>query len=1369
MDMDNNQLQILDIVGIPTNKLLYSSYNDTLVYSIGSNIIFYNLQKNTKTFLQYSTKNEILALKYIDQKEHLLLSIDKSSRPILCIWELPSFEEVFSQEIQITPNFKISNIFVEKISSNYFVIIITSIDCNLLYILNDENNNSFNLVKIGQIPNIPIEIENFKCFYDDIYLIFISNNNLYYFLINIQNIFNSYKKDTIRLFNKIVFPFKLIGSSMSISNRYNLISFITSKGNCLVYNKNGESRPSINPLDKYENFTISHFSGDSLCLGTDTSKIYIYNVNNFKLKYFIKDKILNSLKLKFQLNSNVNINNKPRNIAGENKVIEYINLNEKLDKIFIKMNDNSILLSPLTSLMDDSRGLFNFNSLGNTICLYSYNHSKPINSMEICNNYNEYETMFYTCSKDQTLIQYNIDYSTNKISNIYFDLKDILNFNKENLDNYNELPENNNSNSNKYSKSNYSHNYHAYLTVIKFHPFHSTKLYAGDNKGYLYVFDISTDYFQYKKYTIDNYSIESLSFSREGNLLCIGLLTGKQVIYDINKNLEFCLKISENYLKQDEIDFRIQNYHMITFSYFFNSQKHRDCIIFAKNSKNIEYAKLFYDDNKGGMLNKKSLTLNEFDNTILDIKVHASENYIVALNDKHQIIINDINTGETTAVIDLNGHVDEIYNFDLDRSGLYLCVVCSINKRNNANNDLIFFETGTGNIISMIRCVGMIYRIIFDYYGKYIIMAGHKGEVSLWKLPYEMSNVIVNVLYEVERNVDFWEKFEIKYHSNNDINKFDNFNVEDKKELKKEMPIKDLGEVVDEGPHKGIQTNFDINTNNGDNRDRTNPSTSLKVLSDISNDLKKDNNSNNNNNDNFSFDSKKYFINNRKENMQLEINKTIPMKSNNNDIKNNSGKAFTDFSNKDNVNYYFNSQSKDLNKIKNFNNNNNNNNNNYFSNSISNTKSNTIANANFSSSPFDNFNNNLKNENTLQSCYEKFKKERLMKNSLLKPNVKSKDKNKKSYNLFNAKSQNVKNKKLNSLSTPKILNSKKYLKENSQSIHNMQNMYKKYDMNSRLKFNKKKDDDINIDFELDFDANKMRPNFDPNLYSMQTNKKYSQNAKELIQPLLADDERKFSRYNTYENGNGNQFLSEDFNGRNNVNNLNRNIGSNNFNNLVLNEDLNSIKNLNENLRSNNHINNIINKEKSIINSSKKSHKNSDKANEINKAINVLLDNKNKGDINNGYDNNNNNSNIISSKDISHDLAYINNVKMDQKSNIDNLDNMNNNLRSYENENKVYDTENKNKYLNFYSKDLEINDNNQKSVELDKNLIASNTLSSGKPDYFINNRKPSINNNIPIDENILFNNKYRETISTEKRNYINDKINSFENKLNYYGQ
>ena len=73
-----------------------------------------------------------------------------------------------------------------------------------------------------------------------------------------------------------------------------------------------------------------------------------------------------------------------------------------------------------------------------------------------------------------------------------------------------------------------------YLTIIKFHPFDTSKLYAGDNNGYLYIFDINADYFQYKKYTIDNYSIESISFSREANLLCIGLITGKSAIYNIS-------------------------------------------------------------------------------------------------------------------------------------------------------------------------------------------------------------------------------------------------------------------------------------------------------------------------------------------------------------------------------------------------------------------------------------------------------------------------------------------------------------------------------------------------------------------------------------------------------------------------------------------------------------------------------------------------------------------------------------------------------------------------------------------------------------------------------------------------------------------
>ena len=743
--MENNQIQILDIVGVSSNNLLFSSLNDNLVYSFGSTLILYNLKKSTKTFLQYYSKNEISTFKFLDVKEHILLAIDKSSNPILCIWELPLFEEIFFQKIPIKSNFNVSNIFIEKINSNLFVIIVTAIDCNLLFILKNDNFTNFNLIKIGIIPDLEIEIEGFKCFYDDIYLVFIINNGLQYYLIDTQNLFSNNKNKVIKLNKKVIFPFKLIPNSISISNKYELISFISSKGNCLIYNKKGDSIQSINPLDKEEFFTCNHLSGNSLCLGTNFCKIYIYNIGDFKLKYFIKEKVLNNVKLKFQLNNEIN---KQKNFKDNGyKNIDFINLNEKLDKIFIKMSDNSILFAPLTTLMSDSRGLFNFNSLGNTICLYSFNHSKPINSIEILNNFNEYETTLYTCSKDQTIMQYILEYNTNKLTNFYFNLEDILKNNiNENINNDNE------------QSDQYFNNIDIYLTIIKFHPFHNKKLFAGDTKGYLYIFDISTDYFQYKKYTIDNYSIESLSFSREGNLLCIGFITGKLAIYDINKNLEFCLKLCENYLSQNEIDFRILNYHIINFSYFFKSPKHRDCIIFSKNTKNLEYSKLFYDENKNGILNKKNIILNEFDNTILDIKVHTSENYLIALNDKHKIIINELNNGETTAVIDLNGQVSEIYNLEIDRSGLYIAVLCSLiyKNYNDKNNDLIIFEIGTGNIISYIKCIGAIYKAIFDYYGKFIILGSYKGELSLWKLPYEMSNVIINVLSEIEKNKDFW-------------------------------------------------------------------------------------------------------------------------------------------------------------------------------------------------------------------------------------------------------------------------------------------------------------------------------------------------------------------------------------------------------------------------------------------------------------------------------------------------------------------------------------------------------------------------------------------------------------------------------------
>jgi hypothetical protein len=275
-----------------------------------------------------------------------------------------------------------------------------------------------------------------------------------------------------------------------------------------------------------------------------------------------------------------------------------------------------------------------------------------------------------------------------------------------------------------------------------------------------------------------------------------------------------------------------------------------------------------------------------------------------------------------------------------------------------------------------------------------------------------------------------------------------------------------------------------------------------------------------------------------------------------------------------------------------------------------------------------------------------------MKNSFVKPNIINQNKN------INKNNNKVKTRPL---SSNKVISpSKKYLN---------QPLFEKE--KEREKYNKKLND--SIDFEIDFDLNKIRPNFDPNLYGEQENKKYSLISKELIKPYL------INKLNSK-----NDFLRHNINDYNKTSNMNSEYP--NFN--------TSISNKNNNL-------NISNK---YINQSNQTEKN----NKINNAMNILMD-RPKSKINNtdrSNIKNNKNNKSISSKDISHDFAFINNVRIEPSK------------------------------LNNVSEQL--------SKKYNSNIVSNE-----------NNNLNSLNKNI-------------ESLSTRKRNGLNDNINNFENRLNYYG-
>ena len=767
---ETNQLTLLDVLGFPSDQMLFNFQSKSLIYSLGSNIISYNLSTNSKTFVQYLS-HEIILLKFLDSQEKLLISIDNSLSPMLCIWEFPTFDQVYQTEILITSqkDFYISNIFLEQMYQDIYLICITSkIGINYLFVLKNESevNNGYNIELLGKISGINEEIFGFKIFYNCNDAIFLLENSLVYYNIDLdqENMSEKFKID---------FPCKLLNNSLQISKDINIIAFLNLKGSCLIYDQNGNNKPSINPIGQ-EYFICCKFERESICLGTNNGKVYIYNIYDNKPKYFINYNSILRIRHNYQMNnlSSENEYNKYYTSEEYDLGLKSIYFNEQYDEIFLSFADNSILLSPLSILTNNQQNDANDFSRYNNY-FYSFNHSKKIDDIIIKDKEN---LILYSCGKDQKIIKYNIEYETNKLQNSFFNLKEILSNNKLSL------PSSNNNNKNINEDKN---NNMVYISVLKCHPIYSNKLFAGDNKGFLYLFDTKDNKFQYKKLILETYEIVSLDFSPDGNLLCIGFDTGCQFFCNMKNNCQICLKLNDEHIPVEESELRKINNHVICYCYFFkNKEKNDNCVLYLKNNYTVEYGKLFYDNNS--KLNKRCLKSIKLNNQILDVKMHTSENYIIILNNINQIVICQITTGKITAVIDLNNKVRTINNIEVDNSGLFLAVLCEINdideydiKSNNneedikcRKNSIIIFEIGTGNVASCVNYINPINKMIFDNDGNYLIIAGIKGELSLWKLSENMTYNIQNILKEMKANPFFWDDYEIVY--DNTITNFKN-------------------------------------------------------------------------------------------------------------------------------------------------------------------------------------------------------------------------------------------------------------------------------------------------------------------------------------------------------------------------------------------------------------------------------------------------------------------------------------------------------------------------------------------------------------------------------------------------------------------
>ena len=763
----NNHLQLINSTYIPKyNNSVFNPDNNTLIYPVSSNIIIHDLMNNTKNIIDNIDTNEISNLKILDKDKKLLLSISKNKFPKINILSLnPNNNHnkiIFTKIIPIEENFSVNNIFLDRFRYNLFLIILSSIDANIIYFfhISNINKNKYDIIPYGKLYKTDMEIIDFKCFYNDNLLVSITRNSLNYYKINLENKICEY-------LNNIKFHSKLLSYSLKIDRKNSLIAILTGKGECLIYDKEIKNISNIECPIKREYYINNIFSdyNNSLCLTTNNGNIFIYKIEFyndtyvFKVKNYIKYSHLNKIiNAKYQFN-NILINNADNNyknivpfnenINNEARILYY---NEKDDLIIITLGKgNSFIKASLSFLINKKDNLDELN------IIYEFNHNKKINNGIIIYNADSsydklYEDIIFTCSNDNKLIKKYYHYSSNKFTSYYFDFNYL--FKEPNT----------------------------YITSIRFHPKYGEKiLYAGDNKGCLYIIYKERNY-QYQKFYLnkENYfneiSIISIIFSPNSDyIIYIGFNNGMQRLYDlsVDKNFNYYKLLSNGFLDKSEINYRIEKNHVICFCHFFIYKYNlKNCFLFLNNQNTIKISKIWNDDLMSSNNYSNEVLLIKSNNKILDLRIHKNEDYIIILNNQRQIIIKELHLGNIVSKIDLNEIMNYIYNIEMDISGLYLSIICDFKNSPLYSNksSIVIMELNSGKIKKYIKEFNLsIAKSKFDYYGRYLITFGEKGgEISIFNLDKEIKNNIVNAIKQIKIDFfNYWENYKIK--NNNEI------------------------------------------------------------------------------------------------------------------------------------------------------------------------------------------------------------------------------------------------------------------------------------------------------------------------------------------------------------------------------------------------------------------------------------------------------------------------------------------------------------------------------------------------------------------------------------------------------------------------
>ena len=698
--------KIENFYGFNPNKMNYDiSYDKDKICFNSENLIIQKSFLNLNNIIfGESSGNPIKTIKYIKRGKYIITTEinEKENNLIILVYESQDYISLYHKtkiDINEYSSLQIKKVFFDINSNLKFIISLLNENNEILIFKGKLEKDSLSIFcdYFCNINNFEISIKLIKYIFEYNLLICSSKEKIISIKINEKN--NENEINDFEVMDQISYnSFEFIPKSMTILNdnieiKNNLIEekkqikiiILSKNGKCNIYSTklNLLKEISLNTIennynldDEEENYDLiynySYLSTSEgiIILGSDDSKIYIYDSIFYNQKYTINISELNDKLIMSK--------------------VSFVYINEKSDLIYIILFNGQIFSGKLSLIL--------YKKIG-SLKLLSYGHKNKIISLDISSYENENNNnAFYTISQNGPLIK--TYFNGSKFTNLIYNDEKIK------------------------------------FTTCKINPKYNNLLYAGDDMGNLYIFDIDNRKFELINIEkIANFKIDSISFNNNINndYFSIGFDSGMITIHDINfqdYKSDFILKVCEDF------NYNCNKEKINSFCYFYEDiDDNRICYLSKENV--IMIGNLNSINNKIILMNEAnySYNINKF-GYILDIKIHPSKKYLFILLSTHQIDIRDLdNINVRIGVIDLF-QFKKVNKIDFDISGDFMIY---------SNYDNLYIYNLRKN--KVYKEINKLFNMTFCKFtndGRYFILCGNNGSICIMLNFNDIKNFIYN-------------------------------------------------------------------------------------------------------------------------------------------------------------------------------------------------------------------------------------------------------------------------------------------------------------------------------------------------------------------------------------------------------------------------------------------------------------------------------------------------------------------------------------------------------------------------------------------------------------------------------------------------